>query len=174
MKIALLHGALVNSGDFLIAQRSKELLKFIYTDALITEYYRNQSIEPYLTDINNHNIMIIAGGPVYINEFYPEGSLLIPELSLIKIPIMFLGMGWWGPTNLPTVMYNYSFSGPMLDLLKRASNDTKCLTCRDNLTTSVIRINGFDNVIDFMLPKQPSFQFTSIDDKANATPEVDS
>ena len=147
MKIALLHGALINSGDFLIAQRSKELLKYVYPDAIITEYYRNQSIEPYLTEINNHNIMILAGGPGYVNEFYPTCAPLMPDLSMIKIPIMFLGMGWWGPTNLPTVMYNYSFSGPMLDLLKRASNDTKCLTCRDYLTTSVIRNNGFDNVI---------------------------
>ena len=35
MKIALLHGALINSGDFLIAQRSKELLKYVYPDAII-------------------------------------------------------------------------------------------------------------------------------------------
>lgn len=33
--------------------------------------------------------------------------------------------------------------------------------------------NGFDKVIDFMLSKQPPYQFTSIDDKSNATPEVD-
>ena len=52
------------------------------------------------------------------------------------------------------------------DVIVNAWIDSPEVNIREN--------NGFDNVIDFMLPKQPSFQFTSIDDKANATPEVDS
>ena len=34
--------------------------------------------------------------------------------------------------------------------------------------------NGKDNVIDFLLPLQPKYSFTSIDDKGNPTPEVES
>ena len=147
MKIALLHGAAINAGDFLIAKRSKELLEYVFPDAIITEYYRNESIEPELYEINNHDIMILAGGPGYVNEFYPMCAPLVSDLSMIKIPIMFLGMGWWGVTSLPHYLYGYHFSGPMLDLLRRASNDTKYLTCRDYLTTTVLRNNGFDNVV---------------------------
>ena len=147
MKIALLHGASINAGDFLIAKRSRELLEYVFPEALITEYYRNESIEPYLYEINNHNILILAGGPGYVNGFYPMCAPLVPDLSMIKIPIMILGMGWWGNTSLSNYLYNYKYSAPMLELLKRASHDSKSLTCRDYLTTSVLRNNGFDNVV---------------------------
>lgn len=43
----------------------------------------------------------------------------------------------------------------------------------DSPEVNIRENNGFNNVIDFMLSEQPTFQFTSIDDKANATPEVD-
>lgn len=52
------------------------------------------------------------------------------------------------------------------DVVVNAWIDSPDVNIREN--------NGFDNVIDFILSKQPSFQFTTIDDKANATSEVDS
>lgn len=52
------------------------------------------------------------------------------------------------------------------DVIVNAWIDSPEVNIREN--------NGFDNVIDYILPKNPTFQFTSIDDKANATPEVDS
>ena len=41
MKIALLHGAVINAGDFLIRDRLKELLLYFFKDAVIEEYLRN-------------------------------------------------------------------------------------------------------------------------------------
>lgn len=44
----------------------------------------------------------------------------------------------------------------------------------DSPNVNIRENNGFDNVINFMLNQQPSYQLTVIDDKANATPEIDS
>lgn len=52
MKIAVLHGAIINAGDFLIKNRAISLLKYFYPDSEIVEYYRNQSLEEKLPEIN--------------------------------------------------------------------------------------------------------------------------
>lgn len=44
----------------------------------------------------------------------------------------------------------------------------------DSPDVNIRENNGFDNVINFMLSQQPSYQLTVIDDKANATSEIDS
>lgn len=44
----------------------------------------------------------------------------------------------------------------------------------DSPNVNIRENNGFDNVINFMLNQQPPYQLTVIDDKANATPEIDS
>lgn len=44
----------------------------------------------------------------------------------------------------------------------------------DSPNVNIRENNGFDNVINYMLNQQPSYQLTVIDDKANATPEIDS
>ena len=45
MKIALLHGAYLNSGDFLILNRTKQLLRHCYPNCCINEYYRNMNLD---------------------------------------------------------------------------------------------------------------------------------
>ncbi|MCI6783020.1 MAG: hypothetical protein MR594_05225 [Lachnospiraceae bacterium] len=62
MKIALLHGAIINAGDFLIKNRAIALLKYFYPDSEIVEYYRNQSLEEKLPEINACDILVFAGG----------------------------------------------------------------------------------------------------------------
>lgn len=44
----------------------------------------------------------------------------------------------------------------------------------DSPDVNIRENNGFDNVIDFLLPKLPPYQLTSIDDKSNSKPEVES
>ena len=60
MKIALLHGAVINAGDFLIRDRLKELLLYFYKDAAIDEYLRNVSLEEHLDSINSCDVVVIG------------------------------------------------------------------------------------------------------------------
>ena len=64
MKIALLHGAVINAGDFLIRDRLKELLLYFFKDAVIEEYLRNVLLEEYLDSINSCDVVVIGGGPL--------------------------------------------------------------------------------------------------------------
>ena len=147
MKIALLHGAIKNAGDFLIKKQTNILLKYCFPDCSIDEYYRNKNIEQDLPEINTHDIVIFAGGPLYYNGFYPYLAPLVDNLSKIKIPIMMLGAGWWDLSTNVNILYNYKFSEAMNSLLSRAISDTKLLGCRDFATVNVLRNNGFDNII---------------------------
>lgn len=144
MKIALLHGAVKNAGDFLIFDRTKALLKYRYPDCLINEYYRNTDISPHLDEINQNDILILAGGPGYVNGFYPDLFRISTGLNSIKIPIMILGMGWWGCDSSPLTTYSFQFTKDMLSLLARAVDDTKILGCRDFYSANILRNNGID------------------------------
>lgn len=144
MKIALLHGAIKNAGDFLIKNRAIDLLKKYYSDCEIKEYYRNQSLEDKLDEINQSDILILAGGPGYYNDFYPKKAPFVSELDKIKIPIAIMGMGWFGNSSSVDTVYSYPLNGKMGELLSRVSNDTKMLGCRDYYSVNVLRNNGFD------------------------------
>lgn len=73
-------------------------------------------------------------------------------------------------------IYAYKSAKRLIERLLNSCIDTDVVVNAwiDSPEVNIRENNGFDNVIDYVLPKQPSFQFTSIDDKANATPEVDS
>jgi hypothetical protein len=90
MKIAVLHGAIINAGDFLIKNRAISLLKYFYPDSEIVEYYRNQSLEEKLPEINACDILVFAGGPGYCNGFYPRMAPVTDDLNKIKISYKFV------------------------------------------------------------------------------------
>ena len=73
-------------------------------------------------------------------------------------------------------IYAYKSAKRLIERLLNSCIDTDVVVNAwiDSPDVNIRENNGFDNVIDYMLPKQPSFQLTSIDDKSNATPEVDS
>lgn len=106
MKIALLSGASKNAGDFLIVQRSKELLSYFVKDAQIKEYDRSQKLDSQIDDINSNDVLVFAGGPAYISSMYPQKLPLVEDLNKIKIPFFALAMGWKGQADLPSTIFN--------------------------------------------------------------------
>lgn len=147
IKIALFQGADNNAGDYLIVMRTKLLLKHLYPDCEIIEYFRNNSLEPYLQEINKCNIGIFAGGPAYFSLFYPKQAPLVENLESITIPLMCVGVGWYGMDSMPYIVYDDIFQGKQLKLLQRISKDSKIFGCRDFLSAHVLRNNGFNNVL---------------------------
>ena len=148
IKIALLHGAKINAGDHLIKERTKALLKYYYPDCEINEFYRNQRFtDEYVHEINENQIAILAGGPGYYDDFYPRLAPMRASLDDIKIPMMMIGMGWFGFDGEPYSVYNYMFGEKMQALLNRVEKDTTILGCRDFQSVHVLRNNGYQRVL---------------------------
>ena len=147
MKIALLSGAIKNSGDFLIVKRSKELIKYVYPNCEIIEFNRNKTLSNELKSFNKCDIAIFAGGPGYLPNLYPDVIPLVSDLDLLKPKLFSLGMGWYGSDSSNDSIYNYKFSEQTIRLLKRIEKDSKILGCRDWISVKILKNNGFKNVI---------------------------
>lgn len=144
MKIALLHGAKYNVGDFLIKNRARKLLEFVYPESEITEYYRNQIMSDELVaKIEENDIAVLAGGPAYSSSFFP----VLEQLSSVNIPFFAMGMGWFGFDETSCALYNDIFETKMKSALKRIENDTTILGCRDYNSVHVLRNNGIRRAI---------------------------
>lgn len=147
-RIALLHGAKLNAGDFLIKERAKKLILHEFPQSEFYEVYRNQKFgQEIIEEINACDIAILAGGPGYYDDFYPLLAPMVSDLEEIKVPIMMLGMGWFGMGNDPYIVYGYTFGEKMKKLLTRAQQDSGFLGCRDYNAVHVLRNNGFSKAI---------------------------
>ena len=125
MKVAMLGGALKNAGDFLITKRSEELIKEVNPNTEVTVFLRNNKLtEEELFEINRHDLMIIAGGPCYTKELYPNVLLLVEELDEIRPKIGMLGCGGYEGVIDNSIIRNYKFSDSTLSFLRRVESDT--------------------------------------------------
>ena len=94
MKIALLSGAVKNAGDFLITKRSIELLLDVLPNVHITTYIRNSVLSAgQVEEINGMDSIIIAGGPYYKWDLYPQSMPLVNDLSELKPKVFMMGGG---------------------------------------------------------------------------------
>lgn len=141
----LLSGAYKNAGDYLIRNRSIALLKEVYPDCNITIWERNKSLNYVLDKINKCDALILAGGPVYQKDIYPNDIPLVENLDNIKTKICEMGLGWWNRNYTFKDIIEYSFDEKMHNLLKRIMHDTGELSCRDWVTEQILKNNGFSN-----------------------------
>lgn len=143
MRIALLSGAVKNAGDFLITQRAKELLEDVFPKAEISVYIRNLKLTlSQVKEIRGMDVIVLAGGPCYKWDLYPQSIPLVDDLSDLKPPMFILGGGWYGNTTSSAEIWNYKFSESSKKLLERVQNDTNILGCRDYYAIKVLRANG--------------------------------
>lgn len=148
MKFSVLSGAYVNAGDFLIVDRTIKLLKNSYPNCEITIYERRKGIEENLDEINKTEALILAGGPAYLPNLYPEIMPLVDNLDKITTKIVAIGLGWYGKrTNNKYIYEEYKFNETTKKLFNRIIKDSNYLTCRDFYTMRVLRANGFENII---------------------------
>lgn len=145
MKIILLSGALKNSGDFLITERTYKLLKYVHPNADIVTLIGNYSLAEKLNEINSADVMVIAGGPSYTKKLYPRDIPLVDDLSLIKPDIYILGSGWYGNLTTDKEIWGYKFEESSKQLLRRVEIDSGLLGCRDFYAIRVLKANGFNS-----------------------------
>lgn len=64
MDIALLTGAYVNAGDFLIEQRAEKLLQYVIKMLI----FINIKEMIYINDINDMKVAVFCGGSIYLKS----------------------------------------------------------------------------------------------------------
>jgi len=146
MKYIILTGALKNVGDFLIADRAKKLIEYHKPNAELIEISRYDKLDDKIDVINSANAVILAGGPGYSYNMYPNIFNLTEDLSKIKVPIICMGMGWYGAPGDDASVYNYKYSNKSMELLKRSSNDYY-LGCRDYFTERTLQNRELHNTL---------------------------
>lgn len=93
MTIAQLSGAYKNAGDFLIEERSRKLLEYVYPNAKIIKYLRTEIREKF-SEINNSDVIIFTGGPLYQKDMDRLFDLSV--CMNFRPPIMIFGGGGKG------------------------------------------------------------------------------
>lgn len=144
MEIAFLSGAYKNAGDFLIEQRSIDLLRYVLHNAEIYIYKRNQIIEN-IDNINLCDSVVIGGGPLYQPELngYMPLEFIMKE---VKSPIMIMGAGWKGIGTGYNFIYKYKFSDITMKFLQHIDKYGYGLGCRDIYTMRTLLKDNLKNV----------------------------
>ena len=149
MKIALLSGAVKNAGDYLITRRTKDLLKTVIPDSEIKVMVRNMPFHgSRLEKLNEAELAVIGGGPVYRWNLYPDRMPLAGDaLSMVKPRLAILGGGWYGSNCDIEEVWKYKFSETTKKLLQRAVRDTGKLGCRDYYAMRVLISNDINDAV---------------------------
>lgn len=143
MKITVLSGAYKNAGDFLIVNRCLALLKGQFSKCTINVLERDKSLNDKLELLNTSDAIILAGGPFYMPDIYPDRIPLVEDLSTIKTKIFALGGGWCGSNDsVDYLCKQYVFSNSTRKLLERIESDFHYLSCRDWYSAWVLNANG--------------------------------
>lgn len=147
MKIALMSGAYVNAGDFLIEHRSIELLKTFTDASKIDILKRDISYDDEIDRLNNYDMIIFGGGPGYQENIYPDRIPFVSRMDQITVPISIMGWGWKGKNTLSDKIYNYKLNDSTKRFLNHIENKGGYLGCRDWYTVRALKNIGFHNMV---------------------------
>ena len=147
MKIALMSGAYVNAGDFLIEKRSRELLEANLPDVRVDILKRNVSYDGKLELLNSYDLLVFGGGPGFQPALYPDRMPFVTDMSLLTTPAVILGWGWKGrDTRLKTLYKDYRFTVKMQEFISYIARNDRPLSCRDWYTVQMLRGIGFNSL----------------------------
>lgn len=147
MKIALMSGAYVNAGDFLIEKRCKILLEKNIKDAHIDVFKRNVSYDNRIEELNQYDLIVIGGGPGYQKNMYPDEMPFVSNLNEVKVPVTILGWGGAGTICTERSLYKYEFSSQMLEFLNYIDKQNSILGCRDWYAVRFLKNHGLKNLM---------------------------
>jgi len=134
-----------NVGDFLIAEKGRDLLKHHKPEHELKEFHSAESLDDKVEILNESELIIINGGPGYRSHMYPKVYPLVNDLSELDTPIAILGSGWKSFPGDEISVNNFSFTKKSKKLLELI-NKNNYLSCRDYMTQRVLENNGFSSV----------------------------
>jgi hypothetical protein len=149
MKIALMSGAYVNAGDFLIENRCRDLLKTNIPGAQVDVLKRNIAYDNQVEMLNSYDLIVFGGGPGFQKKIYPDKMPFVSDLKSIQTPIAILGWGWKGRNCVETSVYRKrQFTPRMLDFITQISENSKnFISCRDWYTVQMLKGQGFHHTV---------------------------
>jgi hypothetical protein len=142
----LLHKAKGNVGDLLIIERARELLGRVRPDRKCEVWDREVAFtDEHLERVAGAAALILCGGPGYQPAAYPNVYPLHPDLGRIAAPIFGFGVGWKGVRGDWSEAASYRWSDATQRLFARMECNASPSSCRDYLTVSALKANGFAN-----------------------------
>ena len=140
--IVLLSGEKKNIGDFLITERARKLFAHLLDDEIII-LDRFKNLESDIDLINSARFIVLCGGPAYASNIYKGIYPLVNDLRKIKVPIIPFGLGWCGRPSNPN---EFRFNADSKMLLDNIHSTIENSSCRDDITASVLKNCGYNNV----------------------------
>lgn len=148
MKIALLSGAFVNAGDFLIEQRSKALLETNIPNAHVDVLKRNLCYDDKINMLNGYDMIVFGGGPGFQRRLYPKRMPFVSNLNAVTTPVAIMGWGWKGRSCEDAVIYRKrAFTSDMMRFVEHISKQTARISCRDWYTVRMLKEQGVKNTL---------------------------
>lgn len=147
MKIALMSGAYVNAGDFLIESRVKLLLERFLEGADVHILKRNIKYDNKIDELNSYDLIVFGGGPGYRKNIYPQSIPFISDLQTLHTPVVLLGWGWKGKAATGKYLYNLTFSEQTKTFLKFIESGGMPFGCRDWYTAHFLKNQGFNHTV---------------------------
>lgn len=136
-RIAVLHGAMKNSGDFLIYRSGKVLLETYLEDFDFCYLPRYKKIID-----KNFDGIIILGGPIITRTLHPHSKNIKEFLDNKNLPVFCLGVGISGK-KFPT--YNSFFiNSASIEFWRDIYKTSKLFSVRDIETYRVLKNYGID------------------------------
>lgn len=143
INIILLGGAYKNSGDYLIEKRAHGLIREVFPLAHIDRIARNE-ISSNIEMINKHDVAVFIGGPLLMLDL--DGYLPLDNcINDIRIPMMLLGVGWYGRYGGDSFVNHYVFSPKTYKFLEKVDNEGFGIGCRDLHSFRCLKNQGFKN-----------------------------
>lgn len=166
--ITILTGAKKNIGDFLIAEKAKQVISRITGEHDFLQIDRWLPFDDRLEMVNATRAVVICGGPAYTSGFYPKTVPLVSDLKRITVPIIPIGIGLGGmhPHALPS----FRFSRESLEAIRYLHGTCRLSGVRDRVTLEKLRQAGIDNVVVSGCPVL--YDFESFGKAFVAPPEV--
>ena len=148
MKIALMSGAFVNAGDFLIEERCKNLLEANISGVHIDIFKRNISYDDKVDILNAYDMIILGGGPGFQKDIYPDKMPFVSDMNRITAPIAIMGWGWKGSDCSNAEVYRRkAFTPAMQQFIDHISRKSANIGCRDWYTVNMLKEAGITNTV---------------------------
>lgn len=141
----LLSGAKINAGDFLIRQRSVDLLSALRPGSELRVHDRWQPLDEAAGEWAD--AVLLCGGPALQPHLYPGIYPLTRSLSRLRAPIIGVGLGWKGTPGDGWSERTYHFTAASERLLHRMEDDGWAIACRDPATERVLNTVGIERTI---------------------------
>lgn len=146
MKIAMMSGALVNAGDFLIGNRSRALFEKFIPNAEVSTFKTNIDYNNRVDELNEHDLVVFAGGPYSLHE-YSRHVPFVSDLTRLKTPVVIMGQGWYGKTALEKELYHRFFCERTKEVFCFIAQNDVPIGCRDWQSVRFLKNQGYHNTL---------------------------